>query len=117
MHPNHVNAVDYVMRACTDAVDEVVAEMEEQRAAIAEEAKRKAQEEEDARLEAAKKAEELERLNARIAELRGTIKPEEVGIMNDEGEDEIEYESASDGERVIHQPVSFRIIFIPIPYL
>ena len=110
--------MDYVMRACTDAVDEVVAEMEEQRAAIAEEAKRKAQEEEDARLEAAKKAEELERLNARIAELRGTIKPEEVGIMNDEGEDEIDqYESTSDGKCVVHQPVSFRVIFIPIPYL
>ena len=106
------------MKACTDAVEEVVVEMEEQRAAIAQEAEQKAKEEEDARLEAAKKTEELERLKARIAELRAKTKEEEVAIMNDEGEDEMDQdESASDAERVVHQPVSFYVIFISFPYL
>lgn len=105
------------MKACTESVEEVVVEMEEQRAAIAQEAERKAKEEEDARLEAEKKMEELERLKARIAELRAATKQEEVVVVNDEGEDEMDQdESASDTERVVHQPVSFRVIFISIPY-
>lgn len=104
------------MKACTNAVDDVVAEIEEQKAVITEEARRKAQEEEDACLEEAKKVEELERLNARIAELRAMVKVEPDVVLNDEGEDEMDQdESGSDTEQVVHQLVSFCVVLIPFP--
>lgn len=109
MHPNHVGVIDFVMQTCTDGVDGLCAEMEQQRTEIAEEARRLAQEEEEKRLEEERKQEELQKLNARIAVLKGETAAQPV-VVDDEGEDELELElveSASDTEQIRHLPVSF----------
>ena len=105
MHPNHVAVIEMVVKVCTDGVDSLCREMETQKAAIVEAARRQAQEEEDRRLEKEKEEQEVERLTARIAQIRGKINVEE-SVMDDEGEDEMDQgESASDTEQVVHQPV------------
>jgi hypothetical protein len=107
MHPNHVGVIDFVMQTCTDGVDGLCVEMEQQRTEIAEEARRLAQEEEEKRLEEERKQEELQKLNARIAVLKGETAAQPV-VVDDEGEDELELvESASDTEQIRHLPVSF----------
>jgi hypothetical protein len=97
------------MQMCTDGVDGLCAEMDQQRAEIAEEVRRMAQEEEDKRREAEMKQEELQRLNARIAVLRGETAAQPV-VVDDAGEDEIDLvDSASDTEEMHHRPVSFYV--------
>jgi hypothetical protein len=82
--------------------------MEQQRVEIAE-VRRMAQEEEDKRREAEMKQEELQRLNARIAVLRGETAAQPV-VVDDAGEDEIDLvDSASDTEEMHHRPVSFYV--------
>lgn len=105
MHPNHVAIIEMVLKVCTDGVDSLCLEMEAQKAAIAEEARRRAQEEEDRRLEKEKEEEEVERLTARIAQIRGKTNVEE-SVMDDVGDEEMDPgESASETEQMVHQPV------------
>lgn len=96
------------MQTCTDRVDGLCAEMEQQRAEIVEEVRQMAQEEEDKRHETQLKQEELQRLNTRIAVLKGETAAQPV-VVDDTGEDEIDLvDSGSDSEQMEHWPVSFR---------
>jgi uncharacterized protein YpuA (DUF1002 family) len=109
MHPNHVGVIDFIMQTCTDGIDGLCAEMEQQGTDIAEEARRIAQEEEEKCLEQERKQEELQQLNARIAVLKGETAAQPV-IVDDEGEDEPKLvDSASDTKQMQHRPVSCHV--------
>jgi hypothetical protein len=109
MHPNHVGVIDFIVETCTNGIDGLCAEMEAQKAEIAEEARRRAQEEEDKCREQEMEQEELQRLNARIAVLQGKTAVPPI-VEDDIGKDEIDLvDSASDTEQTTHRPVSFHV--------
>lgn len=59
MHPNHVAIIDFIVQTCMDGINGLCAEMEAQKAEIAEEARRMVQEEEDKHCKQEMEQEEL----------------------------------------------------------
>jgi hypothetical protein len=123
-YPAHVDACDSVLKACTDAVDHLMSEMERQNEEIAAEARRMEEEEEAKRREQAMKEEEVRNITRRLIEL-GHVPPpppgcdfgededEGEGEGEDEGEDEVEdnVHSTTESKPIVHNPVCFHCYF------
>ena len=110
-HPVHFKTCDVVLKACTDAIDGLMAKMELQHDDITEEAKRMREEEEEKHRVQQLKDEEVRTIKKRLMELGHFPPPapvKEVDVGDNEGEQEAQDEpdSAAEEKQAVHTPVS-----------